>query len=166
MGKPKNTSTKVEPTDAGKAKIKAAKKAAAKKALEVKKAEELKNRDPEADCFNRMPHPDTKDEDNLLECAPDDFDPKKHIPLKRANFKEEHQHLSHRADLAQRLVDLLRAKAEQSKKLGSGVERKGKAKLLKLQDSFAKLKAELEKQGVDTSELLGGDEDGEESTEE
>jgi len=76
--------------------------------------------------------------------------------LKKRDFAEEYIYLEHRALEAEAKAVALRAKAEESKKLGSSKQR-GKAKrLLKLQEQFAALRESLEGQGIDVDALLDG----------
>jgi hypothetical protein len=142
--KKKNKATKVSPAGKGKG---------------GKGARPEKPIDPEADCLGRVPHPITKDESaHPFETAPEDYDPKKHQPFTKKDFAEEHQFLSFKAGLLEEAAAKLRTRAEESKRLGTGEERKARQKLLKLRESFDQLSEKLKEQGVDVDSLLA-DED-------
>lgn len=91
-----------------------------------------------------------------LESYPEDFDPKKHKPLKRTDFKNELVYLEKRREKLAKSLASLDTEIETVKKLGPGKERQKAKKLLKVQREFDELKKTLAEQGVDVASLLGG----------
>lgn len=91
--------------------------------------------------------------------VPEDYDPKQHKPLKKADFKEEWTYLEFQASIHEAKAAALHEKAAESKKLGSSKDRAKKKKLLTLQKRLNELAEELAGQGVDVDDLLGDDEE-------
>lgn len=88
-----------------------------------------------------------------LERVPEDFDPKKHKPLKRKDFKDEAVFLEIRADQMEAAAKRLREEAK-AVRAGGGKD-KGKAKkLIAMQKRMAELQAQLTADGVDVEALM------------
>jgi len=91
------------------------------------------------------------------------FNPSKHKPLTRKDFEAEYLFYEHRAVLAENKAVNLRAKAEESKKLGNVGDAAKAKKLLKMQKAMAELQAQLAAQGVDVAALMAVNEPEEET---
>lgn len=112
----------------------------------------------------RVTHPALLDADNnpvKVEAVPDDFDPKKHKPLKRADFKDEALWFDMRADDYERRAKDYRQQAEDCRKLGSVSDRQAAKKLLAMQRRIAELQEKLKGEGVDVAALLARAEESE-----
>jgi hypothetical protein len=86
---------------------------------------------------------------------PDDFDPKKHKPLRKIDFIDEPAFLDFRADELELKVAKLRQQASDSRKLGSVQDRARAKKLRAMMSKMDELRTQLESQGIDVDELLG-----------
>lgn len=96
------------------------------------------------------------DDKGLFIRKPDDFDPKKHLPIKRKQYADDSVALLIRADDLEARAKKLREMAEEAKKLG-GLKEKGKAKrLLSMHKKFAELQEQLKAAGIDVEALLAG----------
>jgi len=87
--------------------------------------------------------------------VPADFDPKKHKPLKRKDFKDESVFLLSRAAELEKKAAWYRTEAENVKKLGSVKDRVKAKRLLAMQKRMQELQASLAAEGVDVAALLG-----------
>lgn len=94
------------------------------------------------------------DEVKLIEGKPEGYSPKKHLPLKKADFKNEWEFYDWRADRAEAQAAKFRKEAEQSKTLGSSKDRAKKKQLLSLVKKIEALKSDLEGEGNDVAALL------------
>jgi hypothetical protein len=91
--------------------------------------------------------------DEKLVAVPADYDPKKHKPLRRKDFKDEAVFVDMQADRAERAAKRLREEAV-AIRAGGGKD-KGKAKkLIAMQKRMAEMQAQLEADGVDVAALL------------
>jgi len=90
-----------------------------------------------------------------LEVAvPEKFDFAKNKPLKKTDFKNEDLFFEYKAAECDAKAIVFRAKAEESKKLGSTKDRAKAKRLLKMQEKMAELREQLEADGVNVEELL------------
>lgn len=94
------------------------------------------------------------DPDVKVETVPDDFDPKKHKPLKKKNFTEEHFFFTFRADAFRRLATRFDVKSKESKLLGATGNQVKARRLVKMQAKIKELQEQLQSQGVDTDALM------------
>jgi len=90
-----------------------------------------------------------------LTAVPEDFDRRKHIPLRKGDFKDSAMYLDWRA--AQCEVDAVkfRQQATEERALGNASDRAKAKRLKSLHDRFAQLQAELAGAGVDVDAILG-----------
>lgn len=102
-------------------------------------------------------------DDRSLTDAPEDFNPKKHAPLKRKKFVEDWDFFDYKTADLRRRADLYEEKAEESRRMGTGVSRKKAKRLTKMRDVMEALKKELSEQGVDVEAILNLDESEDES---
>lgn len=100
-----------------------------------------------------------KDAPPTLDGVPADFDRKKHLPLKKADFTNEWAFFEYRADLAERQAKRFRKEAEQSKKLGSTKDRVKAKRLMAMLNRIAALEAELAEDGIDVDALKAASQD-------
>lgn len=108
-------------------------------------------------------HPSLKPNDEgkptaKLAGVPDDFDPKKHKPLRKQDFEGEHIFLRMKADKLEEEAKKLREDADMVEKLGSSADRAKAKKLKAMQEKMEALRKQLEEQGIDVESLLGDDE--------
>lgn len=89
-----------------------------------------------------------------FESWPSEFDPKKHKPLRRNEFKDETVWLDRKAEEYERKAKKLRDESEETKRLGPSKERSKAKKLVKVQQELDALKAILQGQGVDVEAAL------------
>lgn len=95
------------------------------------------------------------DASGKLTAIPDDFDPKKHVPLQRKAFADDGLFWEMRAVHAEKQAVEYRRRAEESKRLG-GVKDKAKAKqLIRMVERLEALKKQLADQGLDPAAILG-----------
>jgi len=108
------------------------------------------------DAYGRVAHElvNTKDKGWPFETAPDDFSTKKHQPLKKTDFREDWFYHDWKAIEFDRMATQSRERADVSRKMGTGAQRKDRGKLLKLRARMAELAAALEADGVDVEALL------------
>lgn len=89
----------------------------------------------------------------VLEAIPADFNPRKHLPLKKADFKDEWTYFEYRAQLAEKNAASFRKQAEESKSLGSTADRVKAKRMVQMMKRMAELEAELKASGVDIDAL-------------
>jgi hypothetical protein len=135
-------------------------KAPKEKAVRVVKPG-TKEKVPKPEKVKRIAYPGLKGADGKatkLQTAeiPTDFDSKKHLPLSRKDFAEEHLYFTLRAAQYMKQVKFFEAKAEDAKKTGNVADKARARRLLKMQEKMAELRAQLEGQGVDVDTLLSG----------
>lgn len=92
-------------------------------------------------------------EDGLTDW-PADFDPKKHKPLRRQDFKDEAVWLDHKATQFEKAAVRMRDEAKTLRSLGTTAERGKAKKLLKITKELEDLKKTLAAKGVDVAALL------------
>lgn len=89
-----------------------------------------------------------------LDAWPADFDPKKHKPLRRSDFKNELPYLEHRREKLQSQLTSVEEEIKLVKETGSSGGRAKAKKLLKVQNELDTLKDALAAQGINAEELL------------
>lgn len=90
--------------------------------------------------------------------APEDFDPKVHISLRRTDFVDDAVYLDYRANECDARAAKYRAEAETIRKLGSASDRNKAKKLMSMQQRMAELARELSADGnVDLASILGAE---------
>lgn len=112
-----------------------------------KKAKKAKGEKVKREKFPGIP------EDGLTEW-PAEFDPKKHKPLRRQDFKDETVWLEHKADQLEKSAARMRDEAKTLRSLGDTGERGKARKLLKVSKELATLTEALKAKGVDVDALL------------
>lgn len=86
--------------------------------------------------------------------APEDFDYKTQLPLKKGDFEKTWQYYQHKIELAQaRLASLIKLRDE-ARKFGSAKERAALKRLETMSKSIADIQAKLAESGVDVSSIL------------
>ncbi len=121
-------------------------------------------KDTTAKKIEKVMYPGLKPDDDgkatvKVKGVPEDFNSKKHKPLKRRDFECESTWFELKAvELDKRAADY-RKMAADIKKLGSVADRAKAKKLLAMQRKMAELQAQLKEQGIDVDELLAGDDD-------
>lgn len=86
--------------------------------------------------------------------TPDDFDQRYHRPLGKAHFIDEATYFEHKAFLAEKQMLKYKKKAEQSRALGTGDQRKAKAKITRLAEQMlAQKKLLMEQEGMSEDEV-------------
>jgi hypothetical protein len=83
------------------------------------------------------------DDKGLFTRLPDDFDQKKHLPLKKKQFADEYAFLILRAEQLEKQAVKMRELAEQSKKLGNVKDRVKAKRLVQLTARLEELKKSL-----------------------
>jgi hypothetical protein len=94
---------------------------------------------------------------NKITAVPADYDPKKHIPLRKADFAEEYQFLEYQADEYEKRAKKLREEAAEIKQLGSKEDRDNMRRLKAMQEKMQDTLAALAASGVDTSKVIPAD---------
>lgn len=104
------------------------------------------------------------DEGQLTQ-VPEDFDGSEHLTPRKADFANEADYLEFKAVQADLRITHLAAQAEKWRKEAEHIRQFGdpeqRAKVLKaqrLKDQYAALRSQLEEEGLDVDEILGGDE--------
>jgi len=135
----------------------ASKTAAAKTAASAKPGTEA----PEAqvDKIERIPHPILAVDENgdataKIESAPDDFDRKVHLPLRRKDFVNDAAFFDFKAAEYTEKAAEFTSKAVEWRKLGSVKDRARAKRLRNMQAQMAKLREQLEADGIDVDDLL------------
>ena len=86
--------------------------------------------------------------------APEDFDISDHRPLKKEDFANEPAYYRHKADLALDQHKKYLRKDDESEKLGSGEQRKAKAKIKRLAEQLmAQKKLLMDQEGMSEDEV-------------
>lgn len=90
--------------------------------------------------------------------VPADFDAKKHLSLRKSDFKNEVDYLEFKARDYEEKAQKARKEIETIKKLGTAADRNKAKKLMTLQQRMAELARELSEDGsVNLAEILGAD---------
>jgi hypothetical protein len=89
-----------------------------------------------------------------LTAIPEDFDPRKYLPLRAKDFKDEALWCEVQAQRFDKIAAGWRKKATDAGKLGNVKDRAKAKTLIRMQDRMAALLADLKAQGVDTDALM------------
>lgn len=81
------------------------------------------------------------------------FDPKVHKPLTRKSFSKSYLYCEYKATIFEEKAKRLREIAERKKIVGDSDTEKKLNKVLKMQDAYKKLMAELAEAGIDQTKL-------------
>ncbi len=109
----------------------------------------------EPDAYKRIFYPPIFDGQKLTAAElPEDYDSKQHKPLRKKDFENEWDYFDYQAGEHERLAEKCAASAEQSRKMGTGPQRKSAKRALKLREQLNALVADLKAEGVDTDALL------------
>ena len=99
-------------------------------------------------------------EEGLLILAPEDFNSRKHFPLKKEQFVSESVYLKYQSLVASQKAEFyaqkakeLAGKAERLEKFGSDAARKAAEKLVRAKKQMAILRKQLEDSGMSSEEL-------------
>ncbi len=106
---------------------------------------------------NRVPYPGLMDGDKpnkKLAVLPEDFDPKVHRPLKRANFDGDHLALKWQAKVLRDKATRLEEQAGRLEKLGNKGQASKLKRLAAMRERMKELEAELKDEDLDVEALL------------
>ena len=87
---------------------------------------------------------------------PEDFDSNKHTPLKKGDFEKEEQYYEMRAKVYDGYAEGMRRRGAEAQRMGSMTDRTKAKRLLRIQSQMETLRKQLEADGVNVDELLGG----------
>lgn len=100
------------------------------------------------------------DSDGMLTIVPEDYDSRKHIPLKKEDFTNEATFIRYQSLVAGQRAEFyaqrsseLAGKADRLEKFGSESARKTASKLARAKQSMAKLRTQLLESGMSEEEL-------------
>lgn len=105
----------------------------------------------------RVNHPLVNSKDPAsypFETMPADFDPKKHFPLKKKDFKEEHQFCQMRLDIARKNVVKWENALAEAKVTGGSKDKAGAKRLAKMASRMSELQQNLGAKGVNSGQVL------------
>ena len=97
-----------------------------------------------------------------LDAIPEDYDSKKHLPLRRKDFSDESMWFDMKADEYDGKAAAFRKQAADWRAMGSKADRAKAKRLIAMKAKMAELEAALKAEGIDTDALLGTDEDSDE----
>lgn len=90
-----------------------------------------------------------------FKATPPDYNFTSHKPLKKKDFASDEFFFNYKAEELIAKADLWKAKAEEARKLGSTKDRAKAKRLIKMQETMAQLRKQLEAQGINVDELMG-----------
>ena len=103
--------------------------------------------------YEERNHPAITAETKLKE-VPEDFNFKKHNPIKRKNFEREEFYFDYKVLECDYHRDMYLKRAEEARTLGSTTDRAKAKRLRSMQEKMAELRQQLESQGIDVDKLL------------